>query len=148
MIDAKVAARCIGKLIDVRIGNADFAAVGADNPGDEIQQRGLARAGRADDRELLAGGDLKALDREREVAAGVARSRAQAYPTARIIRIAILYSSRFGPARSIWQEAKTPRARRHRIMTNPGGRKQEDRYLLASKTALQSCPSVTTPTPG
>jgi hypothetical protein len=65
--------RRAAKLIDVRIGNADFAAVGADNPGDEIQQRGLARAGRADDRELLAGGDLKALDREREVAAGVAK---------------------------------------------------------------------------
>ena len=47
----------IGEFGDRRIGQPDLAAIGRIEPGDQMQQRALAAAGFAGQRDALAGGD-------------------------------------------------------------------------------------------
>ena len=49
----------IGKLGDERAVEPDLAAIGAIEPGDQVQQRALAAAGFAGQRDALAGGDVE-----------------------------------------------------------------------------------------
>ena len=44
---------------DIAIGQRDLAAIGRIEPGDQMQQRALAAAGFAGQRDALAGGDIE-----------------------------------------------------------------------------------------